>query len=100
MFLIWLKNLWNKLFGKKESLTTIVRRGFEIILPIEIYNALAIEKVFISVVLYKGKPSCIQLCKNIEGKAVYVGTLKDYMKVKSFKDGNNCNFAYSNIERM
>lgn len=100
MFLTWLKNLWNKLFGKKESLTTIVRRGFEIILPIEIYNALNIEKISISVVLYKGKPSCIQLTKIIDGKAAYLGTLKDYMKVKSFKDGNNCNFAYSNIERM
>ena len=35
--------------------------------------------------------------KVVEGKSKYIGTLKTYMNVKSFKDGNVCNFNRNNL---
>lgn len=82
----------------KESLDIVItRRNQDIILPYDIEDKLKKENISISVTKYKGKPSCVQLSKVINGKSKYCGTLKAYMNVKEFKDGDVCNFSRNNL---
>jgi len=85
------------MFDFLKRYTTIVRRDTKIVLPRTVYKALKAKGIDISLVKSKGKPSCVQLTSYDEGKQIYHGTLKAYMKVKSFKDGNICNFRTNNI---
>ena len=73
------------------------RCGFDIRIPMNIAGELDAKGYCISLTKYKGKPSCVQLSKVINGKSTYIGTLKNYMNVESFKDGNICNFNYNNL---
>lgn len=73
------------------------RCGFEIKVPMDVAGELDAKGYCVSVTKYKGKPSCVQLSKVIDGKSTYVGTLKSFMNVESFKDGNVCNFNYNNL---
>lgn len=73
------------------------RCGFDIRVPMDIAGELDAKGYCISLTKYKGQPSCVQLSKAVEGKSKYVGTLKNFMHVESFKDGNVCNFNYSNL---
>jgi len=85
------------MFDFLKKYTTIVRRDIEITLPKKVYKKLAAESIDISLVKSKGKPSCVQLTSYENGKQIYHGTLKAYMNVKSFKDGNVCNFRENNL---
>lgn len=101
----WLFNLFKKKKMKvdefieegKEELVEIVRRGFTITLPKKNYEFFVKQGYTFSLTLYKGKPSCVQLKIREDQKTIYRGTLKDWLEVKSFKDGNVCNFASDNI---
>lgn len=94
----WLFNLFKKNEKNvKEELVEIVRRGFTITLPKKNYEFFTEHGYTFSLTLYKGKPSCVQLKAREGQKTVYRGTLKDWLEVKSFKDGNVCNFASDNI---
>ena len=73
------------------------RCGFEIKVPMDVAGELDAKGYCISLTKYKGQPSCVQLSKVINGKSTYVGTLKNFMNVQSFKDGNVCNFNYNNL---
>ena len=73
------------------------RCGFEIKVPMDIAGELDAKRYCISLTKYKGQPSCVQLSKVIDGKSTYIGTLKNFMNVQSFKDGNVCNFNYNNL---
>jgi len=73
------------------------RCGCNVIVPIDVARELDNNHYCISVSKYKGKPSCVQMFKTIDGKCKYTGTLKAYMNVKNFKDGNVCNFDFTNI---
>ena len=102
-----------KLFGKKdkcccehcnckrnsvEDLPFVYsRKGYEIIVPQDIAMKLKEEALTLSATKYNDKPSCVQMFKVVEGKSKYIGTLKAYMNVKSFKDGNVCNFNRNNL---
>ena len=100
-----------KLFGKKdkcccehcncnsvEDLPFVYsRKGYEIIVPQDIAAKFKEEALTVSATKYNNKPSCVQIFKTVEGKSKYVGTLKDYMNVESFKDGNVCNFNRNNL---
>lgn len=102
-----------KLFGKKdkcccehcnckhnsvEDLSFVYsRKGYEIILPVDIATELEENGLTLSATKYNNKPSCVQMFKVVEGKSKYIGTLKTYMNVKSFKDGNVCNFNRNNL---
>ena len=77
--------------------TTINRRGYDIILPKAVYKELTAKSIDISLVKSKGKPSCVQLTSYHNRKQVYHGTLKSYMGVKRFKNGNVCDFRTSNL---
>ena len=82
----------------KEGLNEIIKRNtYTIILPHDIKEELDRKRYLISAKMYKGKPSCIQMFKHIDGNSMYIGTLKSYMNVKSFKDGNICNFSKENL---
>jgi len=82
----------------KEDLNEIIKRNtYTIILPHDIKEELDQKRYLISAKMYKGKPSCIQMFKHIDGNSMYIGTLKSYMNVKSFKDGNICNFSKENL---
>ena len=76
---------------------TINRRGFDITLPKSVYNELTDRNIDISLVKSKGKPSCVQLTSYKNRKQVYHGTLKAYMGVKRFKNGNVCDFHTRNL---
>ena len=75
----------------------LVRRDTKIILPYKVYETLYSDGIDISLIKNKGKPSCVQLTSYEDGKQVYRGTLKTYMGVKGFKNGNVCDFRMKNI---
>lgn len=75
----------------------ITRKDYKIILPYDIEKKLEEDNIFISATKYKGKPSCVQMFRIVNNKSKYVGTLKTFMNVKSFKDGNVCNFSHDNL---
>lgn len=75
----------------------INRRGYTICLPKKVYDILTAKHIDISLVISKGKPSCVQLTSYTKGKQTYHGTLKKYMGVKGFKNGNVCDFRRKNI---
>lgn len=102
----WFKSLFNRKTectcdccnNSMSDCIKITRRNFNIIIPIEVYNELLKNNLNISLSLTKtGEPSSVQLHTTIEGKSKYVSTLKTFMNVKSFKDGNVCNFNKNNI---
>ena len=72
--------------------TKLNRRGYEIVLPTSVYNELRDNKVSVGLVV-KGNSKTVQLIKD----RMYAGTLKEAMGVKSFKDGDACNFRVSNL---
>ena len=76
---------------------TINRRGFDITLPKRIYQELTSRNIDISLVKSKGRPSCVQLTSYRDKKQVYHGTLKAFMGVKGFKNGNVCDFHINNL---
>ena len=73
------------------------RKDYRIIIPQDIALELEKAKLSISATKHNGKTSCVQMFKTIAGKSKYKGTLKDYMNVKSFKDGDVCNFSRNNL---
>lgn len=81
-----------KLFSKRINYTTLVRRGYDIVLPTDVYNKIEKKGYNVSLVINKYSGT-VQLTKNNK----YVGTLKNYMGVKSFKNGNPCDFHVSNL---
>lgn len=81
----------------KDLTITYSRKGYEIILPVDIATELEENGLTLSATKYNDKPSCVQMFKVVEGKSKYIGTLKTYMNVKSFKDGNVCNFNRNNL---
>ena len=87
----------NNLNEEEDFNEIIERNNYTIILPYSIKNELDKKGYLISAKMYKGKPSCIQMFKRVDGKSVYAGTLKNYMNVKSFKDNNICNFSEENL---
>lgn len=74
-----------------------IKSGFEIRIPLEVAQKLEDLGYSLSVSKYKGQVSCVHLYKMVNGTSVYAGTLKKFMNVKSFKDGNVCNFSHENI---
>lgn len=90
-----------KIFKKKETekYVTLIKHDFPIVIPHKIYVELETKGYTISLKLNNRTklPSCIQLNKHIDGKTKYIGTLKSYIGVKEFKDGNVCNFHKSNL---
>jgi len=102
LFIALLEFLYN-LINKKDTDSTcyisITRRGYDIVLDADVYESLTADKITISLVLASKtkKPCCVQLNKTVNGKQTYKGTLKSYLNVKGFKDGNICNFKYDNL---
>ena len=78
-----------KLFTKRITYTTLNRRGYEVILPTNIYNQL--QKKGYNVILTNQRS--VQLMKDRK----YMGTLKSFMGVTGFKNGNTCDFHVSNL---
>lgn len=99
----WFKSLFVKkqCYCKNNTMNnhiTMKRRNQDIVMPIYVYNNLLKDGIGVSVCFTKnGKPSCVQLNKMVNGKQTYAGTLKKYIGVKSFKDGNVCNFHENNV---
>lgn len=83
--------------GKDDFNEIIKRANYTIILPNSIKRKLDEEGYLISAKMYNNKPSCVQMFKRIDGKSVYAGTLKSYMNIESFKDGDICNFSKENL---
>lgn len=80
-----------------EITVEVERRGVTIILPVNIWEELESKNYSISVVMYKGKPSSVQVLKTEDGKSKYVSTLKAYMNIKSFINGNPCDYRKENL---
>jgi hypothetical protein len=80
-----------------EITVEVERRGVMIILPVSIWEELESKNYSISVVMYKGKPSSVQVLKTEDGKSKYVSTLKSYMNIKSFINGNPCDYRKENL---
>ena len=72
--------------------TKLNRRGHEIVLPTEVYNGLRENGMNVSLVLHPNSKT-VQLTRNNK----YLGTLKEYMGVGGFKNGNSCDFHISNL---
>ena len=94
----WLSFLFksNKKAMDNENIV-LQYKDYSVILPKDVYMDLKSKNICINAVKYKGKPSCIQLNRSINGKTEYMGTLKNFMNVKSFKDKNVCNFDRNNL---
>ena len=102
--LSWFKSLFIKKKDNFSSLkasevkyVTIKRRKYDIIIPENCYNTLTSLGYTFSLTLFKGKPSSVQLFITKNKKQKYRGTLKDWLDVKAFKDGNVCNFKFDNV---
>lgn len=76
----------------RTKYVTLTRRNTDIVLPEDVYTKIQKKGYNISLVKtpYSGT---VQLTKDNE----YVGTLKSFMKVSGFKNGNPCDFHKSNI---
>ena len=74
---------------RKIKYTTLTRRGCDITLPTDVYTTL--QKKGYNVILTNAKS--VQLVKDKK----YIGTLKSFMKVSGFKNGNTCDFHKSNV---
>lgn len=72
--------------------TKLNRRGYEVVLPTSVYNELRDNHINIGLVM-RGNSKTVQLTSGTQ----YMGTLKEAMGVKAFKDGNPCNFRVSNL---
>ena len=81
-----------KLFSKRVRYTTINRRGYEVVLPTDVYETLTNKGYSISLGIC-GQSGTVQLTKDRK----YAGSLKKYMGVTSFKNGNPCDFHVSNL---
>ena len=76
----------------RTKYTTITRRNTDIVLPVDIYAK--IQKKGYNISLVKTPYSnTVQLTKDNK----YVGTLKSFMKVSGFRNGNSCDFHKSNV---
>lgn len=76
----------------RTKYTTITRRNTDIVLPTDVYTK--IQKKGYNISLAKNQSySTVQLTKNNK----YIGTLKSFMKVSGFKNGNTCDFHKSNV---
>lgn len=92
----WFKQLVHKITSNKK-IVIIKRKGYNIVLPFNIYAQIIKNGYRLDLTLYKGKPSCVQINEQINGKLKYICTLKNKMNVKGFKDHNVCNFSYDNL---
>lgn len=71
---------------------TLTRRNTDIVLPEDVYTKLEKKGYKVSLVKH-GNSSTVQLTKDNK----YISTLKSFMKVVGFKNGNPCDFHKSNI---
>lgn len=78
--------------NNKIRYTKLNRRGYDIVLPTEIYKMLNEQKINISLVI-NGNYKTVQCTKNNR----YLGTLKQCMGVTGFKNGDSCDFHMSNL---
>lgn len=81
-----------KLFSKRIQYTKVNRRGYEIVMPTDVYNSITNDGYTIGLVM-KDDYKTVQLCDH--GK--YVCTLKNYMGAQGFKNGDSCDFHLSNL---
>lgn len=81
-----------KLFSKRVRYTTLNRRGYDIILPTDVYQMLQEKKINIGLAITKNSMT-VQCTKNKH----YLGTLKECMGITRFKNGNPCDFHMSNV---
>lgn len=72
--------------------TTLNRRGYEIVLPTHVYNQLSEKNINVGLSM-KGNSMTVQCTKDKQ----YLGTLKQYMGVSGFKNGNPCDFHVRNL---
>lgn len=99
----WLTNLFKKeveVVDEPVELIIFNRRGFKITMDKKTYNRMRELGYTFHLALNKGKPSCVHLKyrdKNLK-KTYYVSSLKEWLDVKNFKDGNVCNFNPDNLE--
>ena len=76
----------------RTKYTTLTRRNTEIVLPVDVYTK--IQKKGYNVSLVKtGNSATVQLTKDNK----YISTLKSFMKVSGFKNGDVCDFHKTNI---
>lgn len=80
-----------------EDITEVERRGMKILIPTKVWKELEEKNYSISVIIYKGNPSSVQILKNENGKCKYISTLKAYMNIKSFVNGNPCDYRKENL---
>ena len=74
--------------------TKLNRRGYEVVLPSTVYQELRDNDCTIQLVVHKGSDSkTVEIRQNHK----YMGTLKEAMGVKGFKNGNSCDFHVSNL---
>lgn len=91
----YFKNFIKK--GQEPESVVLYRRGYPIFIQDKHLEMLKKKKQYISLVLAKGKPSCVQVTTIVNGKNTYVSSLKKMLGVKSFVNGNVCDFRKSNI---
>lgn len=80
-----------------EDITEVERRGMKILIPTKVWKELEEKNYSISVIIYKGNLSSVQILKNENGKCKYISTLKAYMNIKSFVNGNPCDYRKENL---
>lgn len=84
------KELKMSLFNRTKY-TTLIRRNIEIVLPTDVYKSIQKKGFSVSVT----NSGTVQLLESSTSK--YCGTLKSFMKVNGFKNGNTCDFHKSNL---
>lgn len=103
-FINWFKSLFSKkqchccCCHKHEDVPVIyTRRGFDIKLSKVTADDIESQGLLIALAIYKGQPSSVQVTKYVNGKTEYVGTLKKFLNVKSFKNGDILDFTLDNL---
>lgn len=78
-----------------SNYTTITRRNIKVTLPKQLVKEMKENKVNFTVWKKEGQKNVVWLYRTNNGE--YLGSLKKNLGVKSFKDGNPCNFKKSNL---
>lgn len=95
-FLHFLLEILHRLTKVEEEIVTVEGKGYTIYLPKDKYDELKSQGYSFSVSSRNKKPNSVAIRFYKDGKYGYLSTLKSYLNVVAFKDGNVCNFATDN----
>lgn len=95
----WFKSLFIALHGNnlEYNVTVFKRKGYDIFMPESVATRLQDLNYRIDLVLYKNKPSSLQVSVLENSRYRYLGTFKKVFGIEGFIDGDICNCRTDNL---